>query len=114
MRVESIEYIAWKFAIQCMLAEERWKMREEVVEVVEANEEEFIEDPQEDKYKEGKELDEANGFRMKEEVLVVVAYIGHEIILKSPPNFKEFLIKDPFVITLCSTKTTPSSLFLDG
>ncbi|CAL1359733.1 unnamed protein product [Linum trigynum] len=105
MRVEPIDDIAWRLAIQRLLAEEQGKIRkEEAVEEVESNEEEFLEDPKEEEYEEEKELDETIGLCAKEEVLVEEACISHVINNKSPPNIEELLSKDPFAITLCPTK----------
>ncbi|CAL1360203.1 unnamed protein product [Linum trigynum] len=110
MSAESIEDIAWELS---MLAEERGRMIEKVVEEVEANEKEFLEDPQGEECEEGKDLDEAIGFQTKEEVLAEEACIGHEIIEESPPYFKVLLSKAPFA-DLCQDKAKPSTIPLGG
>ncbi|CAL1359839.1 unnamed protein product [Linum trigynum] len=65
-------------------------------------------------FEEGRGVEEAIGVQAEDEVEVEEAYTGPMLHVISPPNFEELLGKDPFVVSLCHTKTTSTSIPLGG
>ncbi|CAL1395385.1 unnamed protein product [Linum trigynum] len=116
MQAELIENLAWRLALQSVLEEEEQeRVQKEVVED-DKSEAEGVLDlfsgviPHE----EGRGVEEAIGVQAEDEVEMEEACTGHELHVLSPPNFEEFLSKDPFAVSLCQTKATSTLVPLGG
>ncbi|CAL1408014.1 unnamed protein product [Linum trigynum] len=103
MQEDLMKEIAWKLALQSVLEEEEQeRVHEEVVEGDESEAERVLDHflgviPHEEE----REVEEAIGVQAEDEVEVEEACTGHELHVISPPNFEEFLSKDPFAVSLC-------------
>ncbi|CAL1402915.1 unnamed protein product [Linum trigynum] len=116
MQEDLMKEIAWQLALQSVLEEEEQeRVQKEVVEDDESEARGVLDHfPGVIPHEQGREVEEVIGVQAEDEVEVEEACTGHELHLISPPNFEELLSKDPFVVSLCQTKATSTSVPLDG
>ncbi|CAL1356904.1 unnamed protein product [Linum trigynum] len=116
MQEDLMKEIAWQLALQSVLEEEEQeRVQKEVVEDDESEAGGVLDHfPGVIPHEQVREVEEAIGVQAEDGVKVEEACTGHELHVISPPNFEELLSKDPFVVSLCQTEATSTSVPLGG